>query len=115
MSTVSPTITALGAKTTKIVWTLALGDDGAPISVINSTWRSFQATGGITSTNPLVFESSNDGGSNWFAFAGLSSPALATAGAAQIADDRGLLWRPRWVSGGSASGTVDVILVVTNP
>lgn len=79
MATIAPTMSTIGLQDgslMKFVWTLAGTDDGAPINFAEWADRSVQFVGTF-STGAVVFEGSNDGGTNYFTLTDASNLAIS--------------------------------------
>lgn len=110
MSTIAPTRQIVsGGRGLVYTWTLADGDDGAPIEVVEFADRSIQVTGSFGGGNVRI-EGSNDGGSN---YAVLTDPQgndlnIGAARMEMVTEVTHLL-RPRVTAGTGVSVTVSLL------
>lgn len=109
MATVQPTRTIVsGGKGHVYTWTLADGDDGAPIEAVDFADRSVQVTGTFGGAT-VVVEGSNDSAN----YAVLTDPQgndlnISTAKVEMVAEVTRLV-RPRVAGGAGTSVTVSLL------
>ena len=93
-------------------WTLASGDDGAPLGNTGSGDRTVQVDGTFGSGGNLIIEGSLNNGASWYQLRDTSGTLLSfTSGGLRIILENTLLIRPRVISGDGTTSLTAIISV----